>query len=159
MKKIIIFILLTNVILLGSTRIISAKYEITYGKYLPLGIANAVLRINNENYEISIEAKATGLAKVLSRDRTETYKSFGKIVDNEFIPEKFIKIRKDSLKNRIRTYTFNRKEEKINLNDKRKEHINKLDSNFKRVTETINKEKNKELDYYASQDILSLFLI
>ncbi len=157
MKKIIIFILLAEVIVFASTKIISAKYDISYEKVLPLGIANAVLKTDGKKYEISIKAKAIGLAKFLSRNREEIYKSFGKIINKQFIPEKFIKIRKDDLKYRVRTYNFNNREKIIQLNDKKEEKITKLDENFKKIIKIEKKEENKRLDYYASEDILSLF--
>jgi len=136
---------------------IEAKYNITYGKFLGLGTATTILEIKKNLYKIKIEAKTTGMAKYLTNNREEIYESYGEIINNQFIPKKFIKIKKDSKKKRVRTYTFNHKEKKILVNDKKTGKEEKLNSSFKKVTININKEKNSELDYFAKDDILSLF--
>ncbi len=157
MKKIIIFILFTKLFIFASTEIVSAKYDIRYGGFLPLGSANTSLKTDGKTYEIIMEAKATGLAKALTNGREEIYKSSGKVLNKQFIPEKFVKIKKNKFKYRIRTFTFNTKEKIIEVNDKEETKKTTYEENFKKVIKVVKKEENTKLDYYASQDILSLF--
>lgn len=157
MKKTITLIILLNSFLFSSTKTIYAKYEISYGNFLPLGIATTSFKQNEKNYEIEIVAEATGLAKALSNQRVEIYKSYGKVINNILIPEKFIKIKKDNLKKRKRVFIFNNQKKQITVSDENEEKITMLDENFNKSFEIKKSKKLKELDYYASQDILSLF--
>lgn len=157
MKKIILTIILLQVFLFASHEIVSAKYKVSYGAFLSLGEAKAIMKIDGDNYEISIVAKATGLARLLSNNRVETYKSFGKIVNDEFIPNKFIKIKKTNFKYRKRTFTFDNENKKVHVKYYKKEQIRKLDEQFEQYLEEFEESSEKNLDYYASQDILSLF--
>ena len=93
MKRFItlLFIFL-NSILFAKT--IEANYSITYGSFLDLGIANAKLTYNKKNYEIKIEARTIGMAKVLTNNRIEIYKSTGSFINNKFVPKEFIKTKK-----------------------------------------------------------------
>ena len=134
-----------------------AKYDITYGNFLKLGVANNILNIKDNTYKIRIEAHTTGMAKILTNNRVEIYESYGKFIDNQFIPKKFIKIKQDKYKKRVRTYTFDHKNQKIFLHDKRSGKKKKITSSFKEEFQTINEEKKSQLDYFAKDDILSLF--
>ncbi len=157
MKKIFISLILTTTFLFSQTKLIEAKYKINYSGFLPLGVAHTYLKIDGDSYEIEVKAQAIGLAKILSNNRKETYKSYGRIINKEFYPSKFIKIKSDNSKKRVRIYKFLHEEKKVFIDDKKEKKLTKYDSNFKK-TFTIRKEKQKKfLDYYASQDILSLF--
>jgi hypothetical protein len=136
---------------------IEAKYDVTYGKFLKLGVAKSTLITNNDTYKIKIEAVATGLAKILSNNRVEIYESYGKIIEYRFVPDKFVKIKKDKIKKRVRTYTFDRKNKKILIHDVKSGKEKKLNDNLKYELTKYHEEDNSTLDYYAEDDILSLF--
>lgn len=149
--------MILSISLFSAEKIVSAEYKVSYGAFLPLGKAKALLKIDGNHYEISIVAKATGLAKVLSNNRVETYKSIGKIVDNELVPEKFIKIKETRFKYRKRTFTFDNNTKKVIVKSHKKEQVRKLNENFEEYFEKFEEKDEKTLDYYANQDILSLF--
>ncbi len=134
-----------------------AKYDISYGDFLQLGLAHNILSIKNNNYKIRIEAYTTGMAKVLTNNRVEIYESYGKLINKKFIPNKFIKIKQDKYKKRVRTYTFDYYNKKISLNDKTTDKKRVIDNSFNEEFITISEEKNSELNYFAKDDILSLF--
>lgn len=157
MKKTIVLILFINSFLFSSTKIINAKYEITYGSFLPLGIATTSVKLNKKTYEIQMKAYATGLAKLLSNNRVEIYKSYGVIKNNKLIPQKFIKIKNDNLKKRKRVFSFDEEKKQILVKEEKEERIVKFDENFNKNYKLKKSKKIKKLDYYASQDILSLF--
>ncbi|WP_072681935.1 DUF3108 domain-containing protein [Arcobacter sp. LA11] len=157
MKKLILLFIFLVLTLNLFAKHVEAKYDITYGNFLDLGIATTTLEINKNSYKIKIKAKTTGMAKYLTNNREEIYESYGKFVNNQFIPNKFIKTKKDDYKKRVRIYTFNHKEKKILVNDKKTGIEKKMNSSFKKVLINIDEEKNSELDYFAKDDILSLF--
>lgn len=139
------------------SKIMEAKYKISYGSFLNLGVATASLQINKNTYKIKIQAKTTGTAKYLTNNRIEIYESFGEIVNNNFIPYKFIKTKKDKYKLRIKEYTFNHKEKKIYVNTINKGLKKKLKNDFKFDYEEFYQETTEESKYYAKDDLLSLF--
>jgi hypothetical protein len=157
MKKIILklMILLSPLYMMANT--ISAKYNITYGNFLDLGIAYTTLSIHENKYSIKIEAKTTGMAKYLTNNRVEIYESHGDYIDNKFLPKKFIKIKKDDLKQKIRTYTFDNKNQKILVNEINKGYKIKFQNDLSQKKVEFSDEENSTLDYFAKDDILSLF--
>jgi len=138
MKKIILILISLNILLFSQT--INAKYHISYGILSKLGIAQTNLFTNKDNYEIEIKADTVGLAKFLTNNRVEIYKSSGKITNNKYIPTTFTKIRKDNKKTKTTVYSFDHINKKINVNEN-KDNISRI----------------YELEYYAQDDILSLF--
>lgn len=158
MKKIVLLFILLTTTLLSSSKLISARYEIMYGSFLPLGIATANIKIDKKNnYEISIEAQTTGLANILSNNRSETYKSTGILENGKFIPKEFTKIKQDNLNKSIRKFIFKNKNKEILVEQNSEEKQRVYDSNFD-VSYKIKKENKRYiLDYYAKEDILSLF--
>ncbi|PLY07575.1 MAG: hypothetical protein C0625_05205 [Arcobacter sp.] len=157
MKKLtllLIFIFFTSNVF---AKQIEAKYNISYGNFLDLGEAITTLEINGNDYKIVIAAKTIGMAKFLTNNREEIYESYGKIINNEFIPKKFVKIKKDNYKKRTRTFNFDYKNNKVLINDKiiGKEKIRITPLEEKYIP--INKELDYDLNYFAKNDILSLF--
>ncbi len=143
MKKYLIIILLFLSFLNAKT--ITAYYRVSFGIFGRIGIAKAVLNVDkNNNYKISIEAKAKGLAKVLSGGRVEIYKSEGKVVNGKLLPDEYLGITKTNSKRREKLYLF--------------DHIHKKITMIKISTKDGKTTKSSEaLKYYADNDILSLF--
>lgn len=106
MKKSIILLVLILFNINLSAQQIQAKYTITYGSYFDLGVATATINIDKDNYKIRMEAQTTGLARALTNNRVEIYESSGKIINNLYVPHKFIKIKKDDLKKGKRLHFF-----------------------------------------------------
>lgn len=139
MNKIIWILLLFAQI--AGAKVLSASYEVSFGIFQTMGTADAQLEIrDNETYTIRIEARTVGLAKVLSKNRVEVYESHGNVVNGKLVPEKYLKIRQTNAKKTVKIYTFDHPHKTV-----WKESI----TNDKR-----HKEKN---DFYAQEDILSLF--
>lgn len=139
MKSILIAIVLLSQ--LAQAKVLSATYNVSFGIFQTLGTADARFETREDDtYTIRIEAHTTGLAKVLSNNRTEMYESCGKIINGKLVPDSYKKIRKTNSSYSTKIYTF--------------DHVNKTVS--KEVIE--GGKSSKELnDFYASEDILSLF--
>lgn len=118
-----------------------ATYEVSFGVFERIGIAEALFEVrDDQTYTIRIEAHTEGLAKALSNNRVETYESHGRVEEGRLVPLKFVKIRKTDAKKRIKIYTFDHPNKKVIL-----ENINSDDW------------QEESYQYYASDDILSLF--
>jgi len=139
MKKIVLLLLLLSPML--SAKVISATYEVSYGIFETLGIADARLETRDDDtYMIRIEARTTGLAKLLTNNRIETYESHGSIVNGQLIPKKYIKIRRTDSKKTTKIYTF--------------DHVNKTVWRENIQSDEWDRVKN---DFYAPEDVLTLF--
>lgn len=157
MKKLIL--LFTSIIFTInlSAQHIEAKYNITYGSLIDLGIATSTLNIKEDTYSIKMVAQTTGMSKYLTNNRVEIYESHGKIIDDRFIPIKFIKTKKDDNKKRVRTYTFDHENKKVLVHDLREGKKNVINDNLENELRDFAQEKKYDLKYYATNDILSLF--
>ncbi|MGD9655196.1 MAG: DUF3108 domain-containing protein [Sulfuricurvum sp.] len=139
MKTIILVLALFSQLL--SAKTLSASYEVSFGVFQTMGIADARLELNDDQtYRIRIDARTTGLAKVLSNNRTETYESRGIVRDGKLIPNLYTKVRKTNSSVTVKTYTF--------------DHPNKIVWKETLKHEDRSKEQN---EFYASEDILTLF--
>ena len=141
--KIVVFLFLLINALFSFTKI--ADYDVEYGWFKELGDAKAALVVNGQNYHIKIEAKTNGLAKLLSRNRQETYESFGIVTKNGYLPTKFTQLKQYSDKIERTTYLF--------------DHITKKVTKIKESYEDGELiDKSAELNkYYADNDILTLY--
>ncbi len=143
MKKFLLIIVLFLSFLNAKT--ITAEYKVSFGIFGRIGIAKAVLKVDkNNNYKISIEAEAKGLAKVLSGGRIEIYKSEGKVIKGKLLPYEYLGITKTNSKRREKLYLFDHKHKKITMIKFRTK-----DGKTTKSSET--------LKYFANNDILSLF--
>lgn len=156
MKKVILLIIFIFYIPLFANDLkITANYTISYGIFSELGVAKTTLLIKDGKYHIQVRANATGLAGFLTKNRVETYESFGTVIDNKFIPDKFLKIKKDDEKTRIKEYIF--KDKKVLLTTTNKGFKKVISSDLKTQNKSFKEKNQNELEYYAKEDILSLF--
>ncbi|MDD2781429.1 DUF3108 domain-containing protein [Sulfuricurvum sp.] len=140
MKTIIFLLIVLSQIV--SAKVTTAKYEVSYGIFQTLGIADARFETRDDDtYSIRIEARTTGIAKLLSNNRVEVYESHGTIVNGKLIPEKYNKTRRTNSKKTTKFYTF----------DHRKKTV------LKEVIEGKDRGDKETNDFYAPEDILSLF--
>ena len=126
---------------LACAKVLSATYEVSYGVFDTLGVADARFETREDGtYTIRIEARTSGIAKILSNNRVEIYESHGVLKDGRLIPHKYAKTRRTDSKKSIKIYTFDHETKTI-------------------WRETIERDEWDRVrnDYYASEDILSLF--
>jgi hypothetical protein len=124
------------------------KLETTYDVYfgiLPLGYAHTFLESEQDNYYIRMEVYTTGIAKVLSNNRTEIYESRGKVVNDLLVPDIFIKKRITNSYTKVKKYTFDHKNKVVWKESSKQKTGGKAE---------YHKEK---FQYYAVNDILSLY--
>lgn len=149
LSHIILIFLITTSIFASD---ISAKYRVTFGIFGEIGIAKTSLHVENQTYKITLHAKTTGLANLLSGEREEWYESVGVIKDEILVPNYYKKTvqrytssdGETILKKDIRKYIFSHKTKEL--------HVEK--TKFKGENKTFERKKG---DYYAPNDLLSLF--
>ena len=144
MIRIILSLMFLTCTLFPQDYTIDAEYKIYYGVLGSIGEVSANLKVEKGTYKIKLKAKAKGLAKVLSRNREETYESTGIVKSGKFIPNIFISSKKRGSKTDIRRYLFNYDKKTIYLLKTRIRDDEMID------TKSI-------LPYFAEDDIMTLF--
>ncbi|WP_457597675.1 DUF3108 domain-containing protein [Hydrogenimonas sp.] len=122
-----------------------AEYVVEYGIFGKMGVSEATLERNATRYRIRMEARATGLAKLLSGGRVEIYTSEGHIEKGRLVPDVYAKDIRHSGKRRVKRYFFDHAHRKVTYRQVRYRD-GKLTS-----------EDNGTLPYYADNDIFSLY--
>jgi len=132
---------------------ITAKYKVSFGIFGEIGIAKTTLHIEKQKYEITVHAKTTGLANFLSGEREEWYESSGKVDAKEILIPAFYQKTvqrysssdgKTVLKKDIKKYIFSHEKKELYI-----EHT--------KIKGKIKTFEKKDGDYYAPNDLLSLF--
>lgn len=124
---------------------LSATYDVSFGIFQKLGVANTTLQINDDQtYAIRVEAKTQGIAKILSNNRYEVYESKETVNNGRLIPTTYTILRTTNSKWAKKIYTFDHAAKTV-----WKETIKRLDGD-----EDRNRKAN---EFYATEDILSLF--
>ncbi len=142
MKKVLVVLILS--VLYLDAKSITATYKVSFGIFGSIGKAKAVFWSDHKRYKISIVAKATGLAKVLSGGRVESYESKGKVIRGILVPDSYKGITKTHSQTREKLYLFDHKNKRVKM--------------IKIKTKEGKTTKSQEyLKYYANNDILSLF--
>ena len=137
---------------------LEASYTIKYGVFGQMGIAQATYEQKDGKYHISLAAKTTGMARFLSGEREEFFESRGVVEDGLLKPMEYrhVVVRnsqevqglqgwKSVQKVSEKTYTFDHKNRLI--------WVKKSKSKNGEVYAT----SQDSLDYYAHDDLLSLF--
>ncbi|OPX27751.1 MAG: hypothetical protein B1H07_00895 [Campylobacteraceae bacterium 4484_166] len=134
-KKLILLSLLSTIIFAKQHTL---KYDVSFGIFSTIGNITSYYKQTGNRYEIEAVIRTTGLASRLSGGMVEKYKSKGSIVNGKLVPEIFIKEKKSSKIEKKRVFRF--------------DHTNKIVYRKK-----LNKSE-KRYDFYASNDILTLFV-
>ncbi len=144
MHKIVLSLMLFISTLFSADYSIDAEYDIYYGFFGTIGKAVANLKVEKGTYKIKVIASSTGLAKLISGNRVETYESTGVIQDDRLIPNIFISKKQRATKIDIKRYLFDHKSKSINTISTR------IHDGQRRYSKAL-------LPYYAKEDVLTLF--
>ncbi|MBN2767894.1 MAG: DUF3108 domain-containing protein [Campylobacterales bacterium] len=147
MKKSLILFILYTLIGFGflDAKTIEAQYKVSFGIVGELGIADAKITTEKNRYTIEIGAEATGLAKILSNSRKEKHISKGHIKNGRFISESYHVIKSFGNKYVEKIYTVDHKNKKVT-----KQYI-------KKKGDKVTEDQKSTLDFYAEDDLLSLY--
>lgn len=146
MKTIILgLMLLFTTLNAAQTRYIRAYYDISYAIFGKIGEVEATLEQHEKSYSIDIRAEATGIAKLMSNRRIEKYHSEGSVVGGLLRPKRFsVTTLKGKYYKATHSYLFDHQAKKV-LHE----------TSITQKEGSIQKEE--VLEYYAKDDILTLF--
>ncbi|MDM5271250.1 DUF3108 domain-containing protein [Sulfurovum sp. zt1-1] len=124
---------------------IDVKYQVKFGILGELGVSHAHLETNGDNYKISINAHATGMAKTLSRNRKETHISEGFIKNGQYYTKRYS----------IQVEHGEQKKEKVYTVDYAKKIVTKISKKYKKGK--LVSQSNQTLDFFSTNDLLTLY--
>lgn len=121
------------------------NFNVSYGVFGKIGTANAVLKKNEKTYTLEMKLATTRLAKVLSSGRKEHHTSKGHIEEGLMVSDwyKVTRSKGDSVVHK--EYRIDHKRKKV----------------FKKYTKykkaKLVSERNTTLEYYAKDDLMTLY--
>jgi hypothetical protein len=125
--------------------VLDVSYEVSFGMFSKLGIADAHLETAGDQYTIDIKMKATGLAKMLSKNRKERHVSKGHIVNGLYISDSYTVIKSYGEKHIEKRYTIDHENKKVT-----KEY-------FRTKSGIVKRDKPEILNFYSENDLLTLY--
>jgi len=144
-KRFILTVILMNLSILYA-QTIKADFKVEFGIVGEIGIANAVLsKHENSSYEIRVKLKATGIADILSGGRTEEHISKGRIKEGMLISDYYQVTKSHGSKMTTKLYRIDHEDKKVFKSYQR----------WEKGKQTV--DENTSLDYYAQDDLLSLY--
>lgn len=160
MKTFIISMLIVSSIFANS---FSTKYDVKVGMLGKVGVADVNLETDGQEYVMSVKATLTGTAATLTGNRVESYISKGHIVEGNYVPDTFTKVKKTTRSERIQVYTFNHENKSVTLVENKSKWVSS--STFDPIAFKIVKKDVQEtsedasvLPEYRAQDVLSSYL-
>jgi hypothetical protein len=129
---------------------VSVEYKASFGLFGNIGDVEGRFIDDSSTYAIEINATSTGLARVLSNNRTERHYSSGSVKDGVLKPDEYIQEIETGSSYEKNTFEFIHNQKKV-----LKHHIKRT---WNLNGETLeDKNETKNVDYYANNDLLSLF--
>ncbi|MFW6307862.1 MAG: DUF3108 domain-containing protein [Campylobacterales bacterium] len=129
---------------------VGVEYKASFGFFGTIGDVTGKFLENSTTYSIERNATATGLARILSNGRYERHYSSGSVKDGLLKPDEYIQEIETGSSYEKNTFEFMHDQKKV-----LKHHI-KRTWNLNNET-LIDKNETKNVDYYADNDLLSLF--
>ena len=139
-----------------------AYYNIDFSVVGTIAKATAHRVINEDEYLITLNAKAVNIAAKLTKNRYETYISQGRIINGELVPDVLVIERGDKSKQKFTVFRFNHKEKVVEVDsaELKEVHETTMDIMSMQLVTTVKDEFSASShvnDYYAKNDIVSLF--
>jgi len=122
-----------------------ALYKVSFGIIGEIGKAKAHLEKDGDRYRIEVVGEATGMAKALSKNRKEKQTSQGHIKGGLLVPDSYSVVRSFGNKVITKVYTVDHKNQSV-------EQLNEKTEDGKLIWED-----RKVLDFYADNDLLTLY--
>jgi hypothetical protein len=141
---------------------IAATYDVTFSIFGKIGEAKVSFDDDKKRYYILVDAGLTGEAAAIGSNRREVHESFGVINNGVLRPELYKVTRSSDHFQSISYFVFYPDEKKVEEYRMKEEYITErhFDTNlFKLVSKpkTKTSQSFKTLDYYANNDLESLF--
>jgi len=160
MRSLIFTLVLSGSLMAAS---FSTRYSVDVGMFGKVGYADVSLEEDSDTYEMKLTAKMVGTAASLTGKRVETYISKGRIIEGRYVPDSFVKIKKNTRAERVQTYLFDHVSKEVRLVQENSKWVSgtKFDAvAFKLVKNEIQENSKEEsvLEVFRAQDVLSSYL-
>lgn len=143
MKKLILLFL--SLFTLLNAKTITATYDIYFTLVGKVASTHAKLEQFGDNYKIEINAKTEGLANWVTNNAREKHVSYGKVVEQKFIPDSYYVNQYNNRDENIKDYTFDHKSNTL---------VEKL---YKIKDKKMGKKKITTLKYFPYNDLTTLY--
>lgn len=145
MIKKYLYLGLLLIVTLLDAKVVDVSYKVSFGLLGELGMSHAHLETHGNRYTISIDAKATGLAKTLSRNRVERHVSKGFIKNGRYHTQSYS----------VSVEYGGKKREKLYIVDHKKKVVTKHSKRYKNGK--LVKSTTVNLDFFSTDDLLTLY--
>lgn len=146
MKKFLLMMIMAISSVLGlQAETMDALYSVSFGVIGEIGKAKAHLERKGDRYRIEVVGEATGMAKALSKNRKEKQVSLGHIREGLLVSDSYSVIRSFGNKVITKVYTIDHENRSV-------EQLNEKTEDDKLVWK-----ESKTLDFYAADDLLTLY--
>ncbi|MGB5965365.1 MAG: hypothetical protein WBF77_08000 [Sulfurimonadaceae bacterium] len=157
-KVILILIFISNLMYASS---VTAQYDVDFSVVGTIAKASMNKVVEGDDYVITLEAHAIGIAAEMTKDRSETYISQGSVVGSEFIPDVLVVKRKTKDKEKYTIFKFDHKNKVVQKDSSEVERVcdKSIDVISMRIISTEKEEfsfSSVKNDIYARNDIVSL---
>ncbi|MDD3591571.1 MAG: DUF3108 domain-containing protein [Sulfurovum sp.] len=126
-------------------QVLDVKYKVKFGILGELGVSHAHLETEGNHYTISIDAKATGIAKSLSKNRKERHISEGFIRNGRYYTQHYT----------VQVEYGEKKREKVYRVDHQKKIVFKSSKKYRKGKLTSHVEET--LEFFSTDDLLTLY--
>ncbi len=144
-KSLLILALVLLCISQMQAKVFDVSYEVSFGMLGKLGISEAHLETTGDKYTIDIKMKATGMAKILSKNRKERHVSKGHVVNGLYISDSYTVVKSYGEKHTEKHYSIDHKNKKV-----KKEYLRTKNGK-------IEKDEHTLLNFYSKNDLLTLY--
>ncbi len=159
MKK-IFFILLLSIVNLMAVEQIQLKYEATLSVLGKIGEAQLKVSRSGSRYEVTLAAKATGLAAVISSHEEDLLISRGSMIDGRMVCELYEQQKRSDKRTELIRYTVNNKQQTVHKYREKNETVSAsvLDvftMSFAQESRNVISIEEETMDYYSDYDPIS----
>lgn len=162
--RVVLILLLYTTSLFSSVSLYKLKFESGISFYGKIGFVDVILKEDRQKhiYMMKVKAYSTGLVKLLSRNRKDTFISEGNIINGIYKPHKFTRISTKHDYKKVTVYQFDYKKNSVYKTVKIEEW--RMKKTFNPMTLTwikkrqLHKEEKKEKIALVPNDYLSLYL-
>ncbi len=160
MKKIIFILIFISNLIYASD--VTARYFVDFSVVGTIAEATMNKVVEGDDYVITLEAKAVGIAADMTKERSDSYISQGTIVGSELVPDVLVVIKKTNNKEKYTVFKFDHSKKIVQKESAVVDRIRKRTVNVRNL-KIITTEKEEfasssvQNDIYARNDIVSLF--
>jgi len=159
MRK-LLFILLFGIINLSAIVNSQVKYEASLSVLGKIGEAELTVSRSGDRYEVTLAAKATGLAAVISSHEEDLLISRGSMIDGRMVCELYEQQKRSDKRTELIRYTVDNTEQTIHKYVEKNETVNEsvLDvftMSYTQKSQNVITIEEEMLDYYSDYDPIS----